>query len=271
MSVVVSAPPHIKEGASAKKMVWDVIIALLPAVAASVHFFGLQALTIISTSVLAAVCTEGIIQKMRLKKVTITDGSAVVTGLLLALLLPSNVPLWVPIVGAFVAVAIAKHAFGGYGSNIFNPALVGWAFLTMAWPMHMAMDVARLADIPPVVLLVCAVFLFLLNRGYIKWQISAAYLITTVSLMALFTIDISRIFIGIFILGVFFMATDPVTTPVTKKGRFVFGIGCGILTVIYGLYGSYAEGVGYSILLMNSVTPLIDRFTRPKPLREDKP
>ena len=271
MSVVVSAPPHIKKGVSAKKMVWGVIIALIPAAAVSVYLFGLHALAIISTSVLTAVCTEGAIQKIRLKKTTIIDGSAVVTGLLLALLLPSNVPLWVLIVGAFVAVAIAKHAFGGYGSNIFNPALVGWAFLTMAWPMYMAVDVARLVDISPVVLLVCAAFLFLWNRGYIKWQISTAYLITVVLLIVLFNLDISRIFIGVFILGVFFMATDPVTTPTTKKGRFVFGVGCGILTVIYGLYGGYAEGICYSILLMNSVTPLVDRFTRPTPLREDKP
>ncbi len=269
MSVVVSAPPHIKKGVSAKKMTWGMIIALLPAVAVSVYFFGPHALAIILMSVLVAIGTEGAIQKMSLKKTTITDGSAVVTGLLLALLLPSNVPLWIPIVGAFVAVAIAKQAFGGYGSNIFNPALVGWAFLTMAWPVYMAVDAARLVDISPVVLLICAVFLFLLNRGYVKWRISTAYLITVVSLIALFNMDISRIFIGIFILGVFFMAIDPVTTPTTKKGRFVFGIGCGILTVIYGLYGGYAEGIGYSILLMNSVTPLIDRFTRPKPLRED--
>lgn len=265
MSMIVSAPPHIKKGISTKKMVWGVIIALLPAAAVSVYLFGLQALTTISTSVLAAVCTEGAIQKIRLKKTTITDGSAVVTGLLLALLLPSNVPLWIPIAGASVAVAIAKHAFGGYGSNIFNPALVGWAFLTMAWPMHMTVDAARLVDIPPVVVLVCAAFLFLLNRGYIKWRISTAYLITVVSLIVLFNLDISRIFIGVFILGVFFMATDPVTTPVTKKGRVIFGIGCGILTVIYGLYGGYAEGVCYSILLMNSITPLIDRFMRVKP------
>ncbi len=267
MSIIVSAPPHIKKDTCTKKMVCGVIIALLPALAVSLYLFGLPAMAIILTSVLAAVCAEGAIQKFILKKAIPTDGSAIVTGLLLALLLHVNVPLWIPLIGAVVAIAIGKQAFGGYGSNIFNPALVGWAVLTMAWPSHMASaGVARLVDIPPFVLLVGAAFL--LYMGYIKWQIPASYLIGVVFLSALLTRDGSYIFIGAFILGVFFMATDPITTPLTKKGRFIFGIGCGILTVIYGYYGDYAEGVCYSILLMNSVTPLIDRFMKAKPFVE---
>jgi electron transport complex protein RnfD len=294
----VSVSPHIKSKESIPRIMWSVVIALVPAIAASVYFFGPGALATISLSVVTALLTEGIIQKLRRKPITISDGSAVVTGILLALVLPPGIPWWMVIIGSFLAIALAKQLFGGLGCNIFNPALIGRAILLASFPLAMttwrkpfeALTCATplalikegiseglpsygelfmgrvggsLGETSTLALLLGAAFL--LYRGYISWHIPLSYLGTVALLAAIFGQDpLFHLLAGGLILGAFFMATDMVTTPLTKKGKLLFGIGAGIIVVVIRLKGGYPEGVCYSILLMNAFTPLIDRWIRPK-------
>lgn len=294
--LIVSCSPHIRKKEDISYIMWMVVVALLPAVVAGVYFFGTNAFLIILTSVITAVLTEYFIQRLSKKRVTIKDGSAVITGLLLALILPPTVPLWIPVIGSFVAIAIAKHAFGGLGFNIFNPALVGRAFLVGAWPILMSTWLAPdgitsatplgalkvesilitnnmqlflgniagcIGETSALALLIGALFLF--YKKIISWRIPLTYIGTVFLLtLVLGKNPIFHLFAGGLMLGAFFMATDYVTSPITKKGRVIFGIGIGILTVIIRLFSGLPEGVMYSILLMNALTPLIDRFTRPK-------
>jgi electron transport complex protein RnfD len=254
-------------------------------------------LFIILFSVLSAVLTEGIIQKFLKKPLTILDGSAVITGLLLGLILPPTVPIWIPISGAVFAIAIGKHVFGGLGFNIFNPALVGRAFLVASWPLLMTkwispdgitgatpLGILKLEGIKAVgysqlffgnisgsigetsalALLIGALFLF--YKKIISWRIPSIYIGTVFLLTLIFGKDpLFYILSGGLFIGAFFMATDYVTSPITKNGKLIFGFGCGLLTVIIRLYSGLPEGVMYSILLMNALTPLIDRYTAPKP------
>jgi electron transport complex protein RnfD len=274
----------------------DVIIALLPATAASVYFFGMRALAITLVSVAAAVAAEAAIQKIRNKPVTINDGSAVITGLLLALTLSPAMPLWMVVVGAVVAIGIGKQVYGGLGSNPFNPALVGRAFLVVTFPVHMTTWIDPIDGVTSATplgllkmegtatgytelfignvggslgetsaLLLILGGLYLLYRGIIDWRIPAFYLGTVAVMTAVLGQDpVFHLLAGGLLLGAFFMATDMVTTPVTRTGKIIFGIGAGILVVLIRLYGGYPEGVLFSILLMNTFTPIIDKYTRPK-------
>ncbi len=282
MKLIVSAPPHIKEDVSIEKIMWSMVIALLPVTLVAVYIFGLSALYIVLISVLTAVLTEAILQKMSNKRITIKDGNAVLIGLLLALLLPPNIPLWIPIVGVVIALLFAKHAFGGLGHTIFNPSLVGVAFLLISWseilsptpapiprfsasiPYILEYGATRLADVSPLAMIGA---LYLLYKEYIDWRIPLGFIAIIVLSALLLNIDFSSIFIGVLVLGAFFLATDHSTTPVTKIGRFIFGASCGILVIIYGQFGGYFEGICYSILLMNCFTALIDRYTAPDPSR----
>ncbi len=282
MQLIVSSPPHIREDISIEKIMWSMVIALLPVTLLAVYVFGLPALSIVLISVITAVLTEAILQKMSDKRITIKDGNAVLIGLLLALLLPPNVPLWVPIVGVVIALVFAKHAFGGLGHTIFNPSLVGVAFLMISWseimsptpasiprfsasmPYILEYGATRLADASPLAMIGA---LYLLYKKYIDWRIPLAFIAIVALSALLLRIDLSSIFTGVLVLGVFFLATDHSTTPVTKNGRFIFGAGCGALIIIYGQFGGYFEGICYSILLMNCFTALIDRYTVPDPSR----
>ncbi len=288
--------PHIRDKRTVKEIMWYVVIALLPAVAAGVYFFGFSSLLIIIASVLSAVLTEYIIQKLLKKPITITDGSAVITGLLVALVIPPGVPLWLPVLGSFLAIAIAKHAFGGLGCNIFNPALIGRAFLVISFPVLMTtwilpdgvtgatplgllkQGIAQTAsnwdlfigniggcigETSALALLIGG--LFLLYKKIISWHTPVGYIGTVALLSSVFGHDpLFNVLAGGIMIGAFFMATDYVTSPLTNNGRLIFGIGCGLLTVIFRMLSSMPEGVMYSILLMNIVTPLIDRYVRPK-------
>jgi electron transport complex protein RnfD len=330
----ISPSPHIKDADSIPRIMVTVVAALIPAGVGAVYFFGLRALWVIIAATITAVLTELIFQAILKRPISITDGSAVITGMLLAYNLPAEVPLWLPIVGSFVGVSIGKMVFGGLGYNPMNPALIGRAFVMASWPVRMtvfetiprggtlsgidaitnatplnvfkhARDVlintsehtteqvteatqaisqlysshgdlffgrvgGCLGETSVLLLLIGAVFL--MYRRIIGWKIPFTY-IGTVAVLSwvfggtegLFTGDpIFHVLSGGLILGAFFMATDMVTTPVTFKGRLLFGTGCGILTVIIRLWGGYPEGVSYSILLMNLTTPLIDRYTKPK-------
>lgn len=310
--VVVSAPPHIRHGLTTERIMQLVVIALIPAALAGVAFFGWHALAIIISSVFSALLTEVLILKLMKRPVTIKDGSAAVTGLLLALIIPPTVPLWIPVVGSAFAIALGKQVFGGLGYNPFNPALIGRAFLVASWPSLMtkwgwplnslawigdradavsgatALGLLRdgikgipykqllignisgsLGETSALALLLGAIFLLVYK--IIDWRIPAGYLGTVVIMALLMGEDpLFHLLAGGLILGAFFMATDYVTTPVTTKGRLIFGIGCGFLTMLIRKYGGFPEGVCYSILLMNITTPLLDRWTVPKKFGEVK-
>ncbi len=294
-TLTVSSNPHIKDSLNISSIMWTVVLALLPAVVAGVYFFKLKALGIIITSILSATLTELIIFKLTKKPLHI-DGSAVLTGLLLALILPPTVPLWLPALGAAFAISIGKQIFGGLGHNIFNPALAGRAFLVASFPALMTrwilpdgvtgatpLGLLKLQGIKAaypslfigniggcigetsaLALLIGGIFLF--YKRIIGWRIPVMYISTSFILAFIFGQDpLFHILAGGLLIGALFMATDYVTAPLTKKGRLIFGFGCGFLTMIIRLFGSYPEGVMFSILLMNAATPLIDRFTKPKP------
>ena len=299
---IVSVSPHIYSGESSTKIMWALTLSLLPAGIAGVIIFGPASLWIILVSIVSAALTEAIIQKLRRSEITIFDGSAVLTGLLLAFCLPASVPLWLVAVGAFVAIAIGKQAFGGLGQNIFNPALVGRAFLLAAWPTHMTTWIKPGEGIDAVtsatplassfagvsywdllignrsgclgevcILALLAAAVFLLIAGYISWHIPFSFIATVGLFTWIFAGEnffsgqwLFHILSGGLVLGAFFMATDYVTSPLTNKGKLIFGFGCGLFTVIIRLWGGYPEGVCYAILLMNAATPLIDRYTKPR-------
>ena len=299
--LIVSTSPHLYKEESVSRIMWMVVLSLLPAGIAGIFIFGEGALRVIILSIVSALITEGLLQVLTKKKITVLDGSAFLTGLLLAYNLPSEVPLWLPVVGAFFAIAIGKAVFGGLGQNIFNPALVGRVFLMASWPKYMTnfSQLDAVSTATPLALIkkgrilenisygdlflgkhggcigeVCilalalgAIFLFI--RGYLSWHIPIPYILT-VGLFTylfgpkgLFTGDwLFHILSGGLILGAFFMATDYVTSPLTRKGQIIFGVGCGLLTAIIRLWGGYPEGVSYAILMMNAATPIIDRYTR---------
>ncbi|MFH0790261.1 MAG: RnfABCDGE type electron transport complex subunit D [Candidatus Omnitrophota bacterium] len=300
--LIVSTSPHIHKQVSVNKIMWLVVVSLIPSGIAGVIIFGVNALWVIIISILSAVITEGILQKLSKKKTTIFDGSAFLTGLLLAYNLPPNVPFWIPIIGAFFAIFIGKQVFGGLGQNIFNPALAGRAFLVASWPKYMTAfspPFDAVTSATPLSLIkegrileklsywdlflgnkagcigeVCILALilgaiFLLIKRYISWHIPLTYLITVTILTFIFGKEglftgawLFHILSGGLMLGAFFMATDYVTSPLTKKGQVIFGVGCGLLTSIIRLWGGYPEGVSYAILMMNSATPIIDRYTK---------
>ena len=316
----VSAAPHIHAKDSIEKIMWSVILALLPAMVFSVFHFGQKALTLLLLSGGFSVLFEILVLKLRKRDILQAfDGSALLTGFLLAMCLPSTVPVYVPIVGAFIAIVIAKHSMGGLGYNIFNPAHIARAALMASWPIamtrwspmasHASNGVDAVTTATPLGILKYqgyeklietfgspealykALFfgqrngslgetstvllllggLFLIYRGYIDWLVPSV-MILTVGLLTwifgpngLFTGDpLFHMMAGGLVIGAFFMATDMVTTPLTRKGRLIFALGCACLTVLIRLLGGYPEGVCYSILLMNSVTPLIDLYTTPK-------
>lgn len=324
---IVSTSPHAHSGASVQRIMLDVIIALLPAVAASIYFFGWNALRLTAVCVIASVAIEALCRKMMGRNLGINDLSAIVTGLLLALNLPPSLPSWMAIVGCIFAIAIAKQLFGGIGYNPFNPALVGRVALLVAFPVAMtkwndALSPERwnglswivdatttatplgeiketlshtgvipadlmwssksminyiLGDMSGSVGEVSAIALilggiYLLWRRCISWHIPVAF-IGTVAVFAGILHAVNpetnmpinfHLLAGGLMLGAIFMATDMVTSPITKKGMLIFGIGCGLLTMLIRRWGGYPEGVSFSILLMNAVTPLINRATHPR-------
>ena len=306
--LTVSASPHIRSDESIAKIMWTVNATLAPAALFSVYQFGLPAFTTLVICMVAAVLTEYVIQRWQGKEVTIKDGSALLTGLLLGMNIPATVPWYMPLFGSVVAIAVAKHTMGGLGYNIFNPALVGRAVLLASWPVamttwpQMASKVDGVTSATPLGILklqgyekLVAVFgdkmemykamfvgtrsgsmgetsalllilggVYLIYRGYINWHVPVVMIGTVGVLTAAFGHDpILHMMSGGLILGAFFMATDMVTIPITVKGQIVFAVGAGCLTVLIRLLGGYPEGVCYAILLMNSVTPLIDLWQKP--------
>ncbi|HWR07976.1 RnfABCDGE type electron transport complex subunit D [Sporomusa sp.] len=307
-TLTVSASPHIRCDESIAKIMWAVNLALAPAALFSVYRFGVPALTTMVLCIAFAMVTEYLIQKWQNKPVTVNDGSAFLTGLLLAMNIPATLPWYMPVFGTVAAISVAKHTMGGLGYNIFNPALVGRAILLASWPVamttwpEMSSKLDGVTSATPLGILklqgyekLVAIFgdkmemykalffgsrsgsmgetsalllilggLFLIYRGYIKWQIPVFMIGTVGVLTAAFGHDpIMHMMSGGLILGAFYMATDMVTIPITVKGQIIFAVGAGCLTVLIRLLGGYPEGVCYAILLMNCVTPLIDLLVKP--------
>ncbi|MCX8057490.1 MAG: RnfABCDGE type electron transport complex subunit D [Ignavibacteria bacterium] len=302
-----TSSPHFHSKYSTGTVMWIVNLSLIPAVISGVIFFGLYQLVIIFTSIFFAILTEAIIQKILKQKITITDGSAFLTGLLLALTLPPNFSLSATAIGAVFAIAIGKQIFGGLGFNIFNPALAGRAFLQAAFPVEITTWTAPnysvqsvssatplaafkydkvLTELKPLVvgniggcigetsaLAILVGGIFLIAIGIVNYRIPLAMIIGLFLFGGVFhLIDVTKfpppsfhLFAGGFMLGAFYMATDYVTSPYTPKGMWIFGLGISLFIVIIRLFGGVPEGVMYSILLMNSFVPLINRYTIPKP------
>ncbi len=300
---VVSGTPHVRSKESIQSIMRDVIIALVPATAAGIYYFGLRALILIVAAIISAVFFEWLYEKITKKPVTINDLSAVVTGLLLAMNLPASAPVWVAIVGSAFAIIFAKQLFGGLGQNFINPALAGRAFLLASYPTEMttwvvpnglAADAATYAT--PLAQLkngtldaslgqlvmgqvggtigeTCAIALiigglYLLWKHVISWKIPVIYIATVFILFAVIgrhgmRMPVQEIFAGGVMLGGIFMATDYASSPVTPKGQVIFAVGAGLLTYLIRTFGGYPEGVSYSILIMNCCVPLIERFTEP--------
>jgi electron transport complex protein RnfD len=301
--LLVSASPHVRDSITTRQIMRDVIVSLVPAGLAGIYFFGFRALVVIVACILSAALTEAVVCRIRKKSSTLADGSAVVTGLLLAYCLPPSSPIWLCVIGAMCSILLGKELFGGLGYNPFNPALVGRAFLLAAWPTQMTtwmmprtewlgrLDAitgatpltalklygkttplsdlflgrvgGSLGETSALALLIGAAYL--LGRGVIGWRIPTSFVLTVFFLSGLLGRDpLFAILSGGVILGAFFMATDYVTSPLTPRGKLIFGVGCGAITVLIRNYGGYPEGVCYAILLMNCTTFLIERYTQPK-------
>ncbi len=315
--LVMSASPHIHGDKDVPRIMRDVVIAMTPAVLVGLWFFGLPALKVLILSVGGCMLAEWGYLKIVGKPVKLGDWSAAVTGVLLAMNLPSTSPWWMVLAGAFIAIVIAKQIYGGLGYNPFNPALVArvvllisfpvsmtkWAIpagpavldagtgatplgairdalsigqgisqvdLIPAWKLLIGIRGGSLGEVSVLALLLGG--LYLLWRGHIRWQIPVTFIAATGAMTGvMWLVDAERyvspvyhLLTGGLFLGAFFMATDMVTSPITRKGMLIFGIGCGLLTAIIRMWGAYPEGVSFAILLMNAATPLIDRYTKPK-------
>ncbi|MFC1559910.1 RnfABCDGE type electron transport complex subunit D [Candidatus Margulisiibacteriota bacterium] len=320
MKLLVTHAPHIKSKNSIKMLMEATMLSLIPATIYGIYLFGANALALVITSIVSCMFFEFISCKVR--KLPLHNlGPAALTGLFVALVVSSATAWWMMIVGAFIAIVVAKHMFGGLGFNIFNPALVARAFLAASWPVAMtkwfkpfdavtsatplgfvksqgtevAMSIANnpnlsafaadprmlltkmgehvnvywqlffgnvggcIGETSALLLLLGVIYLFL--KDVIDWRIPTAYIGTVaVTAIAFGSDPIFHILAGGVILGAFFMATDLVTSPVGKRGRWLFGLGCGFITMMIRFFGGYPEGVCYAILIMNAFVPLIDRY-----------
>lgn len=308
----VSPSPHIHGGDSISKNMYGVLIALVPAFLVSLYFFGLGALIVTVASVFFCALFEYLIQKFLMKKEpTLCDGSAILTGVLLAFNLPSNLPVWIIAIGALAAIGIGKMSFGGLGNNIFNPALTGRIFLLISFPAQMTtwpvagqltsytdattgatvlslMNEGALDKLPSLsdmlvgnmggslgevsaLALLLGLF-YMLWKKIITWHIPVSIFVTVfvfTSIMHLvnpvqYASPCVHLLSGGLMLGAIFMATDYVTSPMSKSGMIVYGVGIGILTTVIRLFGSYPEGMSFAIFIMNGVTPLINSYMKPK-------
>lgn len=323
----VSLSPHVHGGNSVQKEMYGVLYALIPALLVSFYFFGIGAVRVTLIAVLSSVVFEFLIQKYLMKaKATIMDGSAVITGILLAFNVPSNLPAWIIIIGALIAIGVAKMSFGGLGQNPFNPALVGRVFLLISFPVQMTswpkvstmnfslldaetgatplgivkeglkngdkfsdlmnqipnyMDMTignmggSLGEVSAIALILGGVFM--LWKKIISWHIPVSMLGTMAVFAGVlhfispekYADPLFHIVAGGALLGAIFMATDMVTSPMTKTGMLVFGVGIGVITMAIRIFGAYPEGVSFAILIMNAFVPLINNRFKPKRFGEE--
>ena len=317
--------PLLRQGMTTPKAMRDVLVALLPATAASLWFFGISAALILAACIAGAVLAEWLFATREARGASLRDASGVLTGLLLGLTLPPGLPLWMAFLGGFVGISLGKVIWGGLGHNLFNPALLGRAFLLATFPIAMTTWVAptgdggflsiypgnlalpfmqaqvdgvssatplgmlkfdqqvtdlsqlafgnvsgSLGETSGLLLLLGGIYLFL--RRDLDWRIPVSIIVSVMVFSAClgmfdaerFPTPLFSVFSGGLMLGAIYMATDPVTSPVTPKGAWIFGIGVGVLVILIRVFGGLPEGVMYAILLMNAATPLIDRYTQPR-------
>ena len=296
----ISASPHVRDKMTTDKIMYIVFAALLPATVFGVYNFGVHALLVVIVTTASAVLWEALIEKLLHKPITIKDGSAAVTGLLLALNLPPMIPLWIGILGSAFAIIIVKQLFGGLGQNFMNPALGARCFLLLSFTgpmtyfiydgvtgatplaelkagkavdtMSMLIGTIRrtIGETSVIAIMIGAIILLL--TGVIDLRIPGTYIVTFVIFVTLFgghgfdpQYITAHLCGGGLMLGAWFMATDYVTSPITKKGQYVYGACLGILTGLFRLFGGSAEGVSYAIIISNLLVPLIEKVTLPKP------
>ncbi len=318
--LIVSPSPHLHGGDSISKNMYGVIIALIPALAISFYQFGLGAVIVTAIAILSCCITEFVISKYMLgREPSVFDGSAILTGLLLAFNLPSNLPFWIVIIGAVVAIGLGKMSFGGLGNNVFNPALVGRVFLLISFPAQMTIwpEVGQLAaytdattgatplglmkaiihgapgvswDMMPSTLAMflgigkagslgevstlalLLGFVYMLYKKIITWHIpvsifASAFVIASLIHFinpSIYPLPWFHLLSGGMMLGAIFMATDYVTSPMSRSGQILYGCLIGVLTVVIRSFGAYPEGMSFAILIMNAFTPLINTYMRPK-------
>lgn len=295
----VSSSPHVRSKDTSSRIMFYVVLALLPTTAFGIYNFGVRALVLILVTIASCVATEWVFEKIVHKKSTINDFSAVVTGLLLALNLPPTLPWWEAVIGGVFAIAIVKMMFGGLGQNFMNPALGARCFLLIAFAADMtkfaidgytgatplaamrngeavnAMDMligktaGTIGETSAIAILIGAIILILL--GVIDLKIPGTYIVTFVIFLVLFgghgfdwNYITAQLCGGGLMLGAFFMATDYVTSPITPNGKILFGICLGVLTGLFRMYGANAEGVSFAIILSNLLVPMIEKITIPR-------
>ncbi len=303
--LTVSASPHVRSAQTVSGIMLNVIIALIPALAASVWLFGLRVLLVCAVTVSVSVLSEYIARKVMKRHNTIGDLSAVVTGLILAFNLPVSIPLWMAAIGSVIAIVVAKQFFGGIGQNFVNPAIAGRIILMVSFPTAMTTWTAPFAykstqgtittatplaaeesELPNLLKMflgmrggslgeTCAAALiigglYLIIRKIISPAIPLSFIGTVAVIMLIagkgdLSFVAYQLLSGGLMLGAFFMATDYATSPINFKGRIIFGIGCGIITSMIRLFGSLPEGVSFAIILMNILVPHIENLTTPKP------
>lgn len=305
-NLILSAAPHIHTRDSGRRIMLDVILALLPAAVAAVILFGFKALAIEITCVAAAVASEYLFNVITKRKQSVGDLSAIVTGLLLALNLSTNVSLWQCVVGTVFAIVLVKCVFGGLGRNFANPAITGRVFMLVAFSSVAGGAMPKLVeleasatplevlsnggDLPTLLQMLlgarggaigegCIIalligFAYLVCRKVIKWYIPATFVATVFVLYLIFSGDavfsLYEILAGGLFLGAIFMATDYVTTPINNAGRVAFAFGCGVITFVIRYFCAYPEGVSFSILIMNILTPFLEKWTTKTPLGGSK-
>ncbi len=295
----VSSSPHVRNGVSTKNIMYDVAIAMLPATIWGVMQFGIYSLVVVAATVLSCVLSEYAFETLMHKPVTISDGSAVVTGMILGLNMPPTIPLWMPVLGGVFAIIVVKQLYGGLGQNWMNPALAARCFLLISFAGSMTKftdpvtdaiagatplatikaggtyDVASMfigkipgtiGEVSVIALLIGAAYL--LYKKVITIRIPGTYILTFAVFAFLFgqhnvSYVLAEVCGGGLIFGAFFMATDYVTSPITPKGQIVFGVCLGILTGLFRLFGGSAEGVSYAIIFCNMLVPLIEKYTLP--------
>lgn len=321
--VLTGAPtPHAHSGTETRRIMMEVVIALLPATVLAPWFFGLRAAVLIVAGVVTAEASEAVFSRMTGRARPPLDGSATVTGLLVALLMPATMPWYYVAMGAVVAIGLGKWAFGGLGQNPFNPALIAYVFLKVSFParfaempanllsgvdsttqatplgifqgvrmgtskmaevvelsrtrMVLGVEAGALGEVSAAALVLGG--LYLLGRKVITWHVPTGYIGTVFALTGLLWLiqpgshpdPLFHLAGGGLMLGAFFMATDPSSIPITRMGRLVFGVGCGVMTVIIRAFGGFAEGVAFSILLMNAVAPAIDAWMVAPAMRRER-
>jgi electron transport complex protein RnfD len=326
-TITVSPSPHVYKDTNVKKLMYGVVIALMPAFIWSVFTFGIGAIIVTLVSVISCLLFEYLIQRFLMKEEpSITDGSALVTGLLLAFNVPTNLPVWILVIGALVSIGIGKMSFGGLGNNPFNPALVGRVFLLVSFPVHMTSwpkpngfgtgyldaatgatplgllqegvdngePVSKVMDNVPshmqlfygdmggslgeiAAFALVLGLLYMLYKKIITWHIPVSIVATIGVFTGIlwladptqFADPLFHILTGGVLLGAIFMATDYVTSPMSVKGMWIYGIGIGVITVVIRVFGSYPEGVSFAILIMNAFVPILNRYVKPKRFGEE--